>query len=219
MTVRKAEILSAAKEVFAEQGVKRTTVRQIGARAGILSGSLYHHFESKLDLVDGILSEFCDEVLEEYRRMAASTDDAPSRFRTMMRYAFSLLDRHSAAVAIIQQDSTELVKDPRFGYLVSFNQEIEDHWTDTVRDGIRQGAFRRSVDARLFYRFTRDAILGARRWYTPSKPKTFEDLADEFADILLLGITEPSDGPAQRTTRSGGITSPRRVAVDPRLGG
>jgi AcrR family transcriptional regulator len=191
MTVRKSEILVAAKEVFAQQGVKRTTMRQIGGHAGILSGSLYHHFESKLDLVDAILDEFCTEVLAQYRAMASVDGDPTVRFRTMVRYAFSLLEHHSAALAIIQQDSAELVIDPRFAYLVSFNQEIEDHWTDVVRDGIRQGVIRRSVEPRVFYRFARDAILGAGRWYTPSRPKTYEDLADEFADIVLLGIAVP----------------------------
>jgi AcrR family transcriptional regulator len=188
---RKVEILNAAKEVFVQQGVRNTTVRQIGARAGILSGSLYHHFESKLDLVDGILDEFCTDVLDEYRKMAADTSDCEIRFRTMMRYAFSLLERHSAAVAILQEDSADLVTDSRFAYLVTFNQEIEDHWNDVLRDGIRQGAFRPTVDARVFYRLTREAILGARRWFVPSKPKTYEVLADEFSDILLLGLAVP----------------------------
>ena len=70
MTVRKGEILIAAKEVFAQQGVKGTTMRQIGSRAGVLPGSLYHHFASKLDIVDAILDEFCSEVLAHYREMA-----------------------------------------------------------------------------------------------------------------------------------------------------
>ena len=200
MTTRKDEILAAAKEVFAQHGVKQATMRQIGAKAGVLSGSLYHHFESKLDLVDEILSEFCTEVLGQYRLMAMDTADCPTRFRTMMRYAFSLLDRHAAALAIIQGDSAELVRDARFTHLISFNREIEDRWTDLIRDGIRAGVFRPSVDARVFYRFARDAILGARIWYRPARSKTFDTLADELSDILLQGLIingDPSsNGPA-----------------------
>ena len=44
---RRDEILAIAALQFAERGVASTTVRDIGAAAGILSGSLYHHFESK----------------------------------------------------------------------------------------------------------------------------------------------------------------------------
>ena len=44
---RKADILDLAAGLFALQGVDKTTVREIGAAAGILSGSLYHYFDSK----------------------------------------------------------------------------------------------------------------------------------------------------------------------------
>jgi AcrR family transcriptional regulator len=188
MTVRKSEILDAAREMFAEQGVKRTTVRQIGARAGILSGSLYHHYGSKLDLVDEILGEFCAEVLADYEQMATTTADAPARIRELMRYAFSLLDRHAAALAIMLHDSADLVKEERFAYLVAFNQSIEDHWTAVVRDGIAAGELRATVDAEIFYRHARDTMLGARRWYQPGLRLTSAQLADEYADTLLTGV-------------------------------
>lgn len=186
---RREVILAEAGKLFARKGVSATTVREIGEAAGILSGSLYHHYESKLDLVDEILGEFCAEILDDYRRMAAEEGDAPTRFRGLMQYAFSLLDRHSAALAIMLHDSADLVKEERFAYLVAFNQGVEDHWTEVVRDGIAQGAFRASVDPEIFYRHARDAILGARRWYVPGGRKSSAELADDYADTLLLGVT------------------------------
>jgi TetR/AcrR family transcriptional regulator, cholesterol catabolism regulator len=188
MTVRKSEILDAAREMFAEQGVNRTTVRQIGARAGILSGSLYHHYGSKLDLVDEILGEFCAEVLADYERMAAGDADAPTRIRELLRYAFSLLDRHAAPLAIMLHDSADLVKEERFAYLVAFNQQIEDHWTAVVRDGVARGELRATVDPEIFYRHARDTMLGARRWYRPGHRLSTAALAHEYADTLLLGV-------------------------------
>lgn len=188
---RKAEILEAAKEIFAERGVKQTTVRQIGAKAGILSGSLYHHFESKLDIVDAILSDFCSEVLAGYRSIARGDDPAPDRLRKMIRYAFNLIPHHSAAVVIILNDSQDLLGDPRFRYLVDFNTEVERRWIEVFREGMRTGAFRDSFDPKLLYRFARDAILGANRWYEPTKAKSIDVLADEYADVLILGIHTP----------------------------
>ena len=38
--------------MFAERGLRATTVRDIADSAGILSGSLYHHFSSKEEMVD-----------------------------------------------------------------------------------------------------------------------------------------------------------------------
>ena len=48
---RREEILKVAAQVFAERGIKEATVRDIGEAAGILSGSLYYHFDSKEQIV------------------------------------------------------------------------------------------------------------------------------------------------------------------------
>ena len=47
---RRAELLRLAAEMFAERGFRATTVRDIADAAGILSGSLYHHFGGKAEL-------------------------------------------------------------------------------------------------------------------------------------------------------------------------
>src|SRR5215472_18769414 len=44
---RRARMLELAGELFAQKGYRATTVREIADAAGILSGSLYHHFDSK----------------------------------------------------------------------------------------------------------------------------------------------------------------------------
>jgi len=47
---RRAEILAAAAELFAERGYAATGIDQIGAAAGITGGGVYRHFDSKLEL-------------------------------------------------------------------------------------------------------------------------------------------------------------------------
>ena len=51
---RRDELLEIAAGLFADRGVRATTVRDIADAAGILSGSLYHHFDSKESMVDEI---------------------------------------------------------------------------------------------------------------------------------------------------------------------
>jgi len=56
---RRRQIIAAASELFARNGFEGTSIRDIGAASGVLSGSLYYHFPSKEDL------------LEEYLRIAS----------------------------------------------------------------------------------------------------------------------------------------------------
>lgn len=44
---RRAEILAIAWRLFSSRGLTRTSMRDIAAGAGLLAGSLYHHFPSK----------------------------------------------------------------------------------------------------------------------------------------------------------------------------
>jgi AcrR family transcriptional regulator len=52
----RAEILDAAAELFAAQGLAATTTRQIADRVGIRQASLYHHFGSKDEMLLELLT-------------------------------------------------------------------------------------------------------------------------------------------------------------------
>ncbi|EGI76591.1 TetR/AcrR family transcriptional regulator [Hylemonella gracilis] len=66
---RRDNVLQAAALVFAEQGYKGATLRQIADAAGLLAGSIYHHFESKEALYEAVQAE-------GYRRMQRVVEDA-----------------------------------------------------------------------------------------------------------------------------------------------
>ncbi|MCT2401394.1 TetR/AcrR family transcriptional regulator [Novosphingobium mangrovi (ex Huang et al. 2023)] len=44
---RRSQILAIAAQIFARKGYRGTSMRDIGAEAGVLGGSLYHHIKSK----------------------------------------------------------------------------------------------------------------------------------------------------------------------------
>ena len=66
---RRDELLELAATMFAERGLRATTVRDIADSAGILSGSLYHHFSSKEEMVDEVLRNFMDWLFARYREI------------------------------------------------------------------------------------------------------------------------------------------------------
>lgn len=52
----RAQILLAARELFAEQGFDRASMRAIAARAGVDAGLIYYHFKGKDDLLKAALT-------------------------------------------------------------------------------------------------------------------------------------------------------------------
>ena len=61
----KGKIISAAWELFYEQGYEETTVDEIVELSGTSKGSFYHYFESK-DALLGTLSYMFDKKYEVY---------------------------------------------------------------------------------------------------------------------------------------------------------
>src|SRR6478752_2623262 len=88
---RRDELLSIAAGLFAEKGFKNTTVRDIADAAGILSGSLYHHFDSKESMVDEILQTFQAELFAAYDAVLASSDDPRTKIERAVRLSFEAI--------------------------------------------------------------------------------------------------------------------------------
>src|SRR5688572_3272412 len=114
---RRDELLKIAARLFAEKGFKNTTVRDIADAAGILSGSLYHHFDSKESMVDEILSTFQAELFGEYDEILASDEDARTKLERAVRVSFEAIDQHPHEVAIYQNEADFLGSFERFRYL------------------------------------------------------------------------------------------------------
>src|SRR5215469_11610495 len=69
---RRTEILQTAAELIASSGL-RTSLQQIADAAGILPGSLYHHFESKDAILLALMRQYhsdLDQVAERANREA-----------------------------------------------------------------------------------------------------------------------------------------------------
>ena len=58
--------------MFAERGLKATTVRDIADSAGILPGSRYQHFKSKEQMVEEVTRDFLDWLFSRYEEIIAT---------------------------------------------------------------------------------------------------------------------------------------------------
>jgi TetR/AcrR family transcriptional regulator, cholesterol catabolism regulator len=185
---RRSELLDIAAGLFAEKGFKNTTVRDIADAAGILSGSLYHHFDSKEAMVDEILSTFQEELFGRYDEVLASGDDARTKIERAVRLSFEAIDHHRHEVAIFQNEADYLGSFERFGYLAERHAQSRDVWMTLLREGVESGVLRKDLDVELVYRFIRDTVWVAVRWYRPGGELSHETIADQYLTILLDGI-------------------------------
>ena len=157
-------MVALAGELFAQKGFRATTVREIADAAGILSGSLYHHFDSKESIGDEILSGFMSEVLADYRAAVARAPDPRAALEQIVRSTSGTLARHRPALAMLQNDWSYFSTQPRFAYLRKALREIERTWITQLELGVQAGQFRADLDAKLTYRLLRDVLWIPAQW-------------------------------------------------------
>lgn len=84
---RRAEILATAASLIASSGL-RTSLQEIADAAGILPGSLYHHFESKEAILVELIRRYQDD-LERIGRAAQARLTNSTRVRSRSRSSSS----------------------------------------------------------------------------------------------------------------------------------
>jgi AcrR family transcriptional regulator len=187
---RREQLLDIAARLFAERGFKNTTVRDIADAAGILSGSLYHHFDSKEAMVDELLDSFQTGLWKEYDAIEASDRSPREKLEAVVRVSFDAIDQHHSEVAIFQTDAAHLASFDRFAYLEERNVRFRNLWTGLLRDGVAAGELRADLNVELVYRFLRDTVWVAVRWYRPGGDLDPHQVADQYLRILLEGIQD-----------------------------
>lgn len=186
---RRDIILTEAAALFAAQGVAATTVRQIADVAGVLSGSLYHHFSSKEVIVQDIVIGYLEDLLGRYRALRERDLDSIERLRLLVLVSLQAATDSPHALEVYQNEGTLLRSVPRNEHVSALAHEVHQFWADVIRAGVDARELRSEVSSRLFHRLIRDAVWLSPRWYRPTEDYPPTRLADDLLAVFLDGFS------------------------------
>lgn len=66
----RAEVISAARKLFAESGYSGTTTAQVALKAGVTVGAVFHHFKDKSELFGAVFDQL-DAEMDAHARLRA----------------------------------------------------------------------------------------------------------------------------------------------------
>lgn len=187
---RREQLLSIAAKLIASRGYSATTVRDIADLAGILSGSLYHHFSSKEAILEEILRSFMGGLLDEFLAIEAAGSGPRQVLDSLIVHAFETIGTQHDAVGIYQNEASYLAKLPGFEFVAEISARIEQVFLTALRQGQAEGAFRPGLGASVIYRFIRDAVWSTVRWYRPRDDNNIEQIRDDYLQFLHHGLLE-----------------------------
>lgn len=119
---RRTQILAAAADCFAEQGFHSTSTAQIGARAGMSPGNLFHYYGSKAEIIEALIASDTESARELMRRACA----APDARGALADWVAAQLALHqdSGYVRLGMEILAEAVRNPRVHALVMENEAV-----------------------------------------------------------------------------------------------
>lgn len=188
---RRQEILQVAAMLFVQHGYKSTTVRAIADSAGILSGSLYHHFQSKEVIAYELIQDYLSQLLASYQRVIDAHESPAEQLQHLVRAAITLVPKHRAALIVLQQEGAVLGQQPRFAIIQKVSTRAEKIWSSVIKEGIGRGQFNPTVDPAVPFYIIRDAVVSAARWFDPKGRITIEAFSEQYATIFMNGVMRP----------------------------
>jgi AcrR family transcriptional regulator len=163
-------------------------VRQIGDEAGLLSGSLYYHFESKDAMLEEILGVALADLILRYGSVADTVPGPIDCLRSLIVTAVEWILRNPHSSTILQNDFTYIRQAANLGWVNDKYLEVRQIWLSVLRRGFEAGALSADLDIELVYLTIYGSLLSTIRWHEDVRHSSTRELAIKQADIFLFGL-------------------------------
>jgi AcrR family transcriptional regulator len=200
MADRRATILQVATRRFAEFGFEATTVRQIADDVNILSGSLYHHFATKDEMLHEIVRDAVLQMKDNATRISRAPLDAEHRLVALLLLDLGELTRHQEVHAILSNERRLFRKREEFAYVVEAKRDAYHAWRAVLQDGIDAGLFKPDLDIYLTISTIVRMLNAAADWYANEDASiagalgayTLDRVIDFHLDFILSAVRAPA---------------------------
>ncbi len=195
---KKARIIKAAAQVFADRGFSGTVMADIADRAGIGKGTLYEYFDSKEDLFFAVFEWFTQETEAAAKVSISALGGSVSErlavlSESVMQSWLEMKDLFTLVMEFWAASASSQMKQRFKGYFRQAYEDFRRIVAALIREGIEHGEFREnivpeSVAAALVG--TWDALL-LQAWFD----ETFDPLttARNFVAVLIRGLAAEKD--------------------------
>ncbi len=178
MSERSAEILDAARDLFARNGYESTSV----------SGAIYRHFPSKRAVLYEVIREFYEPVIVMARENIAGIGDVRQRLRYLIWLQVRAFTEQPELCRLIIAEARPM-EDYYESEIADLNRRYTSLLVEVIGAGQRQGTFRGDVDPTmlrdLVYGGIEHIAWGAVTGRSEIDPDT---IADNLTQLICAGL-------------------------------
>ncbi|MBN9108660.1 MAG: TetR family transcriptional regulator [Pseudonocardia sp.] len=173
----------AARDLFAAQGYRGTSMKDIAQVLGVSAPNLYNHVPSKQDLLFSIMDVAMDRALDALAAALTGVTDVAEQLRAAA--AATVLDflENPAEVTVCNTEIRSLVE-PYRTTIIGKRDAYGARIRGIVERGCAEGRFH-VADPRTASYLILEMGNSAKAWFRPAGTYTARQVADQYAEYAL----------------------------------
>ena len=128
---RRAALLDAAAQLFADRGYNGVSIEDLGAAAGVSGPAVYRHFSNKPAVLAALLAGVSEDLLRGSNAVVAGAPDPASALRGLIEFQVDFALRNANVIRVQDRDLNSLT--PEDEHTVRFLQrQYVEVWVDVM---------------------------------------------------------------------------------------
>ncbi|MEC4724707.1 TetR/AcrR family transcriptional regulator [Shewanella sp. D64] len=178
----RGRLQQASASLFKAKGYSQTTVRDIAAKVGIQSGSIFHHFKNKEQILVSVMADSVLRVLLSMESGLAIATSTKDKISCLIQCELNAIhDEELAGFRLLISEWRSLSGDNQ-KKILCLRDRYEAIWSQVLNNAQSEGL----IHTESFYLrgFIRGATIETCNWYKPSGSVSLAALTDK----LMLSI-------------------------------
>jgi AcrR family transcriptional regulator len=178
----------AARAHFSSRGYEAASMREIAADAGINIATLYFYCSTKEQLLFDVLQEAMLDLLNGFRSTLETAGPTwTDKLTAAIEFHVGFCAERAFGTTMSMADLHRLTDEHQAEHFAA-RDEYDRELRAVLQEGIDAGEFR-PLDAKLVTFAIIGIGLSAGRWYRPNGPLTPKEIAAQYVDMILGGLT------------------------------
>ena len=181
------EILRTAARLFQQQGYDATSMNDVAAALRLSKGGLYHHFQSKDEILFHIMSHAMDITEDQVINVARKIEGAEERLRTLIRLHIGVVvSAEDREITVMLHENHPLP--PALRRKINGRKKDYVHFVENLIADVQR---QRGSISQVTPRAAAFALLGMinwiYQWYKPEGALNGEAIVRQYTDIFFRG--------------------------------
>jgi AcrR family transcriptional regulator len=180
---RRDHLIKTAAKLFAKKGFERTTVRDIAKAVGMQSGSLFHHFKNKEEILYSVMKEVIFLHTSRMQEIEKTTKEPQEKILALIKVELEAVlgETHDAMSILVSEWRSLSVENQE--KILKLRNIYEQIWLTALEEGKSAGLV--ISDPFIVRRFLTGALGWTFNWFQLEGTMSLDELANEALRLVI----------------------------------